>query len=311
MKICWDNMEGICLTKSGNFRKGTTIYIYKKSCENCGLPYLTIKHRPSRFCCISCTNKHRKAHNYTDLTGYRFGRLTVIYDAGRYRSKQSMWKCICDCGNEKIVRACDLKRERTKSCGCLSREITSKMFKGKSKSEKQKRKQSKIMYGRKSSEEARKKISKSLKGMFSGYKNPMYGKKTPTVVKKKISKKLKGRFAGKNNPMYGRCGSDHPNWKGGVSCEPYCQLWRDKEYKTSILERDNYKCQNPNCWGKEGISTQLMLHHINYEKKDCRPINLITLCRSCNARANFNRNKWEKFYHKIMKEKNLYYGKKF
>ena len=37
-------------------------------------------------------------------------------------------------------------------------------------------------------------------------------------------------------------------------------------------------------------------YHINYNKKDCRPKNLITLCRSCNARANFNMFIWQFFY---------------
>ena len=92
-------------------------------------------------------------------------------------------------------------------------------------------------------------------------------------------------------------GEDSPHWKGGISCEPYCDAWADKEYKKSILERDNYECQNPDCWG---TSKRLTIHHINYVKKHCDPWNLITLCNSCNARANFNRDYWTKFYQTIM-----------
>ena len=92
-------------------------------------------------------------------------------------------------------------------------------------------------------------------------------------------------------------GSGNPNWKGGVSCEPYCDVWLDKEFKESIKERDNYGCQNSDCWG---ISEKLSIHHIDYDKKNCKPDNLITLCNSCNSRANKNRKFHEDFYSTIM-----------
>ena len=58
-----------------------------------------------------------------DLTGQRFGRLTVIERAENI-GKKTMWKCRCDCGNEKIIRADDLKSGRSKSCGCYNKEKT-------------------------------------------------------------------------------------------------------------------------------------------------------------------------------------------
>lgn len=94
-----------------------------------------------------------------------------------------------------------------------------------------------------------------------------------------------------------RTGPGHPNWKGGISCEPYCDAWADKEYKESIKERDAYKCQNPDCWG---TSNRLTIHHIDYDKKNCSPDNLITLCNSCNSRANRNRCWHMLFYNNIM-----------
>lgn len=54
MKICWDNIEGIYLTKKGFFRKKQDTYIYKESCARCGGPYLTIKSKQSIFCGQSC-----------------------------------------------------------------------------------------------------------------------------------------------------------------------------------------------------------------------------------------------------------------
>jgi hypothetical protein len=92
-------------------------------------------------------------------------------------------------------------------------------------------------------------------------------------------------------------GSGHPNWKGGISCEPYCQDWT-KEFKDFIKQRDGYKCLNPYCDSKN--PNDLTIHHINYNKKLCGPKNLITVCRSCNARANFDREWHEAWYKALM-----------
>jgi len=54
--------------------------------------------------------------------GNRYGRLVVIGEAGKTPQGQYRWKCLCDCGNEKVVRGVHLRDERTKSCGCISRE---------------------------------------------------------------------------------------------------------------------------------------------------------------------------------------------
>ena len=58
-----------------------------------------------------------------DLTGQRFGRLVVLYEAGR-RNGRITWKCQCDCGNEIIIRSNCLKTGNTKSCGCYNKERT-------------------------------------------------------------------------------------------------------------------------------------------------------------------------------------------
>ena len=53
-----------------------------------------------------------------DLTGQRFGMLTVIERAGHKR-KRVAWRCRCDSGKEVIVCALDLRNGDTKSCGCM------------------------------------------------------------------------------------------------------------------------------------------------------------------------------------------------
>jgi hypothetical protein len=54
MKICWDNLEGVRLSRSGTFRKGSETYIYEEACAKCGEPYLLQNRRQSEFCGGSC-----------------------------------------------------------------------------------------------------------------------------------------------------------------------------------------------------------------------------------------------------------------
>jgi hypothetical protein len=60
--------------------------------------------------------------------GRRFGRLEVVGIRRERRGKRNMLvaHCRCDCGREKDVDWCNLARGGTKSCGCLSRELTAK-----------------------------------------------------------------------------------------------------------------------------------------------------------------------------------------
>lgn len=57
-----------------------------------------------------------------DETGNRYGRLTVVCRAGSTKNGEAMWLCLCDCGNESIVRGTKLRRMETRSCGCLEQE---------------------------------------------------------------------------------------------------------------------------------------------------------------------------------------------
>ena len=59
-----------------------------------------------------------------DLTGQKFGRLTVISRAEN-KGKRAAWNCLCECGKKVVVEGSLLKSGNTQSCGCLKREITS------------------------------------------------------------------------------------------------------------------------------------------------------------------------------------------
>jgi hypothetical protein len=172
---------------------------------------------------------------------------------------------------------------------------------------------SKSLKGKKKSEDHKKKLEHTYfkKGIIpwnkgrkcpyiSGENNPMYGKTHTDESKAKISKIHKGKIIPKDIRIkMGSDGEKNGNWKGGISYEPYCEVWNDIEYKTSIKERDNYKCKHPDCWENSKI---LVIHHINYIKKDCSPKNLITLCNSCNSRVNNDREKWMKYFEEILAE---------
>ena len=64
--------------------------------------------------------------NKKDLTGLRFGRLLVVNEAepikGSRGENLTRWNCICDCGTTKTIRASELIRHHTLSCGCLGKE---------------------------------------------------------------------------------------------------------------------------------------------------------------------------------------------
>lgn len=62
--------------------------------------------------------KHQK---FVNLTGMRFGRLTVEAYGGESAGRKT-WICKCDCGNDHKADGKELKKGSTKSCGCLRRE---------------------------------------------------------------------------------------------------------------------------------------------------------------------------------------------
>lgn len=53
-----------------------------------------------------------------DLTGQRFSRL-LVRGRARDRNNELVWRCDCICGGTTQVRATELNRGKTKSCGCF------------------------------------------------------------------------------------------------------------------------------------------------------------------------------------------------
>jgi hypothetical protein len=63
------------------------------------------------------------ASNFIDLTGKRFGRLTVLRRLGK--TFQARWLCVCDCGKEHSPLGSNLRNGNVTSCGCYRHECMS------------------------------------------------------------------------------------------------------------------------------------------------------------------------------------------
>lgn len=60
---------------------------------------------------------------FVDLTGQKFGRLTVLSYAGKSKNGSFIWNCRCDCGNTRVAVGCEMKSGNTSSCGCLAHDV--------------------------------------------------------------------------------------------------------------------------------------------------------------------------------------------
>jgi len=132
-----------------------------------------------------------------------------------------------------------------------------------------------------------------------GKNNPMYGKTFTHTKETKV--KMSVAQMGEKNHMYGKTGENSPNWQGGKSFELY-GLEFDEKLKEQIRKRDDYTCQECDKIQEE-LDRKLDVHHIDYNKKNNKPENLIGLCVSCHVKTNYNREYWTEYF-RTRKEKN-------
>lgn len=158
-------------------------------------------------------------------------------------------------------------------------------WRGKHHSLKTKEKMSQSHKGKKFSIEHKRNLSKARKGE----KSPWYGKKHSIITKEKMSKLKEG----KNNP----------SWIHGKSLEPY-NIEFNNRLKRKIRKRDNYQCQF--CGTKQN-GRKFPVHHIDYDKKNSREFNLITICYSHHRKTNFNREKWQFFFETYQEIRNIFF----
>lgn len=107
----------------------------------------------------------------------------------------------------------------------------------------------------------------------------MKWKKASDETKRKQSEALKWKYVWELNSQ----------WQWWISRLPYA-IDRTSTLRKSIRERDHYTCRI--CM-KQQWDKSHAIHHIDYDKKNCNPINLITLCNSCHGKTNSNRKYWE------------------
>ena len=97
--------QWLCQCECGKQKVVKTESLRQGTCRSCG-------------CLRTETAQKNGRKVLQDLTGQRFGKLTVLKYAGSNRSR-SQWLCECDCGNKTIVNQMELSRGDTLSCGCL------------------------------------------------------------------------------------------------------------------------------------------------------------------------------------------------
>ena len=93
-------------------------------------------------------------------------------------------------------------------------------------------------------------------------------------------------------------GDKAPNWRGGIQFDPYPFSFNNK-LKEKIRKRDSHVCQLCGLTNEEHIliyGYDLVIHHSDYDKRNCHESNLETLCIQCNSRVNFNRTYWTQFF---------------
>jgi len=117
-----------------------------------------------------------------------------------------------------------------------------------------------------------------MSGNKCGHSNK--GRRLSKEWKEKISKAHKG--------------NKHWNWLGGKSFEPY-GLEFNEDLKEVIRNRDRRKCQI--CEKTElKNKRKLPVHHIDYNKQNNNPNNLISLCNRCHIKTNYNRKYWIEYF---------------
>lgn len=151
------------------------------------------------------------------------------------------------------------------------------------------------------SKEHRKKIGISLKGK----NNPMFGKVGYWKNKKRPAHSIIMKIRGKNRIHSLKTKSKMSIIRGGTGI-PYENSEYGANFDSSLKEqiraRDHYTCQMCGCSQLEN-GKQLDVHHIDYNKKNLDWSNLITLCKSCHMKTNYNRNYWKNYFKEKTKNK--------
>jgi len=182
--------------------------------------------------------------------------------------------CVCKtCGIEFYTKQCAIDRGRGKFCSkkCYSVEFSKRM--------------------------KDKNINPVYRVNFKGKNNPNW-KNVQPIICIDCGKILNGR--GKRLRCY-RCnykfysGPNHHMWVPN-KIRLYPLEWTST-FKWQIRHRDGYKCQICGVPQSE-CKMHLPVHHIDYNKLNLKPDNLVSLCNSCHVKTNFRREYWKWYFSK-------------
>lgn len=93
-------------------------------------------------------------------------------------------------------------------------------------------------------------------------------------------------------------GDKNPRWLGGVANSKYAPGF-DKTLKRNTRTRDKHRCQLCGTTEKE-LGYRLTSHHIDYDKSNHDPLNLVSVCKRCNSLVNTNREVWEAHFSALL-----------
>ena len=205
--------------------------------------------------------------NKINMIDQKFGRGLVKKENGRDYAGAVNWDCECECGTKRNVSDTNLRSGRSKSCGCLQKEVASKLFKNRTG-------ENHPCFGKPSWNTG---LTARTDGRIqSGKDCGMFGKNISEEQKRILSKTAKERF---KNP------ENHPSWNPKLTDAERMDSRKYPKYNewhNAVFERDNYTCH---CCHKRG--GDLCAHHIEsyHNNPDLRIVlkNGITLCKNCHS----------------------------
>ena len=265
MKICWDMLEGVHLSRNGTFRKKGDIYVYKDSCTKCGEPYLAIKSRQSKFCSQSCSVGGKNNPNYGKTHTVEARKKMSVANIGKHFTIETRKKISRGRINRVGVLSPNYKGGVTKT-GLITYDACKDRL---------------GFY-----EEIRKQKGTEILEVRCTYCGRWY---TPKWFE------VRNRLKAINNLNQGEmrfyCSENCKQ-----ACPTYCQKMYPKGFKHTssrevstylrqmVLERDNWTCQ---ICGKTILEAQLHVHHMDPVGQNPMFQNdadsCITLCKGCHA----------------------------
>jgi hypothetical protein len=207
-----------------------------------------------------------------NMSGQRFGRWLVIERVGSDSGNgAAMWKCKCDCGNERIVNGTTLRRGHSKSCGCLRKETKSNQH-------------TINLIGQR--------IDRWTVVERAGSRIREDGHASSEALWKCRCDCGNERIIGGSSLrsggtkscgcyMHDLSGENHWNWKGGITPErnKYMDTKEYKEWRKAVFRGDSYLCTK--CELKGVLNAHHLYNYSTYPTLRLDVSNGVTLCKGC------------------------------